>query len=284
MNICLILTLVVCFFSCQRTKKVPIDQNIKTEVEHQIIKPEFQSIIDSADVVGSILFYDYKKDVYYSNNFKWANEGKLPASTFKIVNSIIGLETGVIENDSIIFKWDGKQKGNKNWEQDLNLRDAFHYSCVPCYQDVARKIGEKRMNRYFDKLDYGIMKVDLSTIDTFWLMGGSRISQMQQIDFLKRFYASELPISEKTRKIMEKLMVIEETEQYRLSGKFGLSNPNGDYNGWFVGYIEGRNDAYFFATNIEPKKEFNFDAFIKKRMDVTLSALNRMETGREVKK
>ncbi len=275
-NICLSLVLAICFFSCNRSKKTPVALKREVPSENRIIKPEFQSIIDSADVFGAILLYNYKKDVYYSNNFEWAHEGKLLASTFKIANSIIGLETGVIENDSVIFKWDGKQKGNKNWEQDLILRDAFHFSCVPCYQGVAREIGEKRMTRYLDKLDYGVMDVDTNTIDNFWLMGNSRITLKQQIDFLKRFYTVELPISKRTQKIMKNLMVIEETDQYRLSGKSGLSNVNEDYNGWFVGYIELENDTYFFATNIEPKSKFDFETFIKKRMDVTSLALKKM--------
>src|SRR5215217_7979575 len=31
----------------------------------------------------------------------------LPASTFKIVNALIGLQTGVISSDSMVIKWDG---------------------------------------------------------------------------------------------------------------------------------------------------------------------------------
>ena len=273
----LLLIALIGLSSCHRAKKVSIDQNKKSGIEAQIIKSEFQSIIDSANVTGSVLLYDLKKDVYYSNDFEWANKGKLPASTFKIANSIIGLETGVIENDSVIFKWDGKPKANKNWEQDLILRDAFHFSCVPCYQDVARKIGEKRMNQYLEKLDYGAMDVDSTNIDTFWLMGNSRISQMQQIDFLKQLYASKLPVSDRTAKIMKKLMIIEKTENYVLHGKTGLSNANEKYNGWFVGYFELENNTYFFTTNLEPEKEFDFDSFIQKRIDLTFAALQQMK-------
>ncbi|MGB6153115.1 MAG: penicillin-binding transpeptidase domain-containing protein [Pricia sp.] len=272
----LALAILISFSSCNRTKKVPIGQNGKTKIQHQIVKAEFQSIIDSADVVGAILLYDAQKDVYYSNDFEWANKGKLPASTFKIVNSIIGLEKGVIKNDSAIFKWDGRPKDNPNWEQDLILRDAFHLSCVPCYQQVARKIGSGRMNRFLDTLDYGAMVVDSNTIDTFWLRGDSRIDQMQQIDFLKRLYTSELFISKRTENITKNLMITEETEQYVVRGKTGLSNENDVYNGWFVGYVETSNNAYFFATNIEPKNIFDFDTFIQKRSDLTFTALYRM--------
>jgi beta-lactamase class D len=262
--------LILCL-SCKE-KNVTTSKDKSESVNKKILKSEFQSIIDSSDVKGSILIYDLNKDIYYSNDFEWSNKGNLPASTFKIANSIIGLETGVIENDSAIFRWDGKKKWLKNWEQDLILKDAFQFSCVPCYQEVAIKIGVKRMNDFVQKLDYGNLRIDSVNIDKFWLEGESRISQMEQIDFLRRLYNFELPISERTKNIMKKIMLIEKTEQYKLSGKSGLSNDNEKYNGWFVGYIELKNSTYLFATNLEPKKEFDFDSFIKKRLDLTLLA------------
>ncbi|TVZ15502.1 class D beta-lactamase [Maribacter sp. MAR_2009_72] len=265
----------ILFISCKENKGTNT-LNKEQAVNKNILKQEFQSIIDSSDVKGSILIYDLNKDIYYSNDFEWANNGNLPASTFKIANSIIGLETGVIENDSVIFKWDGKKKWLKNWEQDLILRDAFQFSCVHCYQEVARKIGSQRMNDYASKLNYGNLEIDSTNIDKFWLEGESRISQMQQIDFLKRFYNFELPISKRTERIMRNIMLIEETDQYKLSGKSGLSNNNGEYNGWFVGFVEFKNNTYLFATNLEPKKEFDFDTFIKKRLDLTLLGLRKL--------
>mgnify|MGYP003673691970 FL=1 len=275
MRITSIAVFLILFISCKENKGITTI-NKEQSANKNIIKPEFQSIIDSSDVIGSILIYDLNQDVYYSNDFEWSNKGNLPASTFKIANSIIGLETGVIENDSVIFKWDGEKKWLKNWEQDLILRDAFQFSCVHCYQEVARKVGSKRMNDYVSKLNYGNLEIDATNIDKFWLEGASRISQMQQIDFLKRLYNFELPISKRTESIMRNIMLIEETDQYKLSGKSGLSNNNGEYNGWFVGFVEFKNNTYLFATNLEPKKEFNFDSFIKKRLDLTLLGLRKM--------
>ena len=136
MNIKALITLLVVsiFISC----------NEKT-TNKEIVKSEFQSIVDSSNVKGSILIYDLQKDLFYSNNFDWAKIGRLPASTFKIPNSIIALETKVVENDSTLFKWNGEKRAYKIWEQDLIFRNAFQYSCVPCYQEIANKIGEKRM-------------------------------------------------------------------------------------------------------------------------------------------
>jgi len=267
--------IIIALFSCSEKEK---NNSGSKEINsgNQVVNLEFQSIIDSAKVKGSILIYDSQKDIYYSNNFAWANKGNLPASTFKIPNSIIALESGIVENDSTLFKWDGKRKYLKTWEQDLIFRDAFHFSCVPCYQEIAKKIGKNKMNKYLAKLGYGNMKVDATNIDVFWLEGDSRISQFQQIDFLKRFYNSQLPISKKTENIMKNMIVIEENEQFKLSGKSGLSNTNQIYNGWFVGYIESESKIYFFATNIEPKKQFDFDTFIMKRKKVTFEALKQI--------
>lgn len=222
------------------------------------------------------MIYDLEKETYYSNDFKWTKIGNLPASTFKITNSIIALETGVVKDDSTLFKWDGKKRWLKSWEQDLIFKDAFHFSCVPCYQDVARRIGANRMNEYLDKLDYGNMIVDSSNIDIFWLEGDSRITQFQQINFLKRFFESKLPISKRTEKRMKKLMVIEENKNYKLSGKTGWSVRNGNNNGWFVGYIEIESKIYFFATNLSPKESFNMEMFSMIRKEITLKAFKKL--------
>jgi len=88
---------------------------------------------------------------------------------------MIALETAVVENDSSLFRWNGEDRMLEVWEQDLTLKEAFHYSCVPCYQEIARKIGANRMNRYLDTLNYGTMEVDSTNIDRFWLQGEYQI-------------------------------------------------------------------------------------------------------------
>ncbi len=276
MKIIYIIPILIVLFSCTSKKT---DSNIKEikVVEREIIVPEFQTIIDSAYVNGAILIYDFDDNKYYSNNFEWTKKGKLPASTFKIPNSIIAIETGVIENDSTLLKWNGEKRRLRNWEQDLVFRDAFHFSCVPCYQEIARKIGVKKMNEYLNKLEYGNMKVDSTNIDMFWLEGESKVTQFQQIDFLKRFYQSNLQISERTELIMKRMMIIEDNDDYKLSGKTGWSISNENNNGWFVGYVDTKNKVYFFATNVEPKEQFSMKNFSKIRKKITYKALKQLE-------
>lgn len=271
LNIILLITLI---YSCD---KATIKDKKNTIIKNEILKPSFQKIIDSSNVNGAVLIYDLKKNTFYSNNFNWAKVGRLPASTFKIANSIIALETKVVDNDSTLFTWNGEKRAYKFWEQDLILKDAFKYSCVPCYQEVARKIGVKRMNEYLKKLDYKNMDVTPSNLDLFWLEGNSKITQFQQIDFLKRFLKSELKISKRTEDVMKRILFIEKNGKYNLYGKTGLSIRNKKQNGWYVGYAISEENVFFFATNIEPKENTNKKLFLTLRKKITLKALQLME-------
>lgn len=271
------LLLTFLLYSCSNESPPETNPDPEQTQAQNKLQPEFQAILDSADLLGTILIFDASEEVYYSNDFTWCNTGKLPASTFKIPNSIIALETGVVENDSTLFKWDGTDRAFDIWEQDLIFRQAFQYSCVPCYQEVARKIGVKRMRAYLDKLDYGSIQVDSTNIDNFWLQGKSEITAFQQIDFLQRFYQSELPIRQSTKDIMDRVMLIKESEDYKLFGKTGWSIQGEQNNGWFVGYVETKDKVQYFAVNVEPKQSFDMDKFPAVRKEVAFQALQLMK-------
>ncbi len=185
---------------------------------------------------------------------------------------MIALETGVVESDTTLFKWDGEPKWLKAWEQDLVFKDAFKYSCVHCYQQVARDIGAEQMNHFLRKLEYGTMDVDSSTIDQFWLGGRSRISPFEQVDFLNRFYQKKLPISRRTESTVKNMMLLKNEASYKLYGKTGWSVDGENNNGWFVGFVENGGEVFFFATNVEPKGEFDQAKFLKGRKQVVIDA------------
>ena len=251
--------------------------NFKDNISNQVLKAEFQKIIDSVGVQGSIVIYDQQQDIYYSNDFEWAKVGRLPASTFKIPNSIMALELGIILDDQTVIPWDGKPRDMEVWQQDLLFKDALRYSCVPCYQDIAMKIGVNRMDSCLNILDYGHMKIDSNTLQTFWLTGESKINQLEQIDFLKRFYNSQLPISKRTETIMKRMLVREKNANYTLSGKTGWAGSSGGNNGWFVGYVEAENQVYYFATNLSPNGEFKRDDFLNARIERTKQGLKILD-------
>jgi beta-lactamase class D len=269
----------IAFSACTNTEKTTHNEPIAEKKGRDSVQmPSFQQLLDSAKLEGTILVLDSKGEKYYSNNFELAAKGHLPASTFKIPNTLIGLETAVIDSNTV-FKWDGKKRRLPSWEKDLKLREAFHASCVPCYQELARKIGTSRMQDFLKKFDYGNMSVDSATLDLFWLEGDSRISATGQLAFLEKLYKEELPVAKENMRIMKQLMLISEDAGYKLYGKTGWAMRD-DWNiGWFVGFVEKGNELYFVATNVKPLEGFNMDDFAKIRLELSKKALEAVFGG-----
>jgi beta-lactamase class D len=232
-------------------------------------------IFDRHNMNGTIVVLDAKNNRYSGHQPALWDSGYLPASTFKIANSLAGLESGVIDT-SYIFKWNGVKRRLPQWDKDLTLREAFRVSCVPCYQEVARKIGSERMISYLDKMQYPGMDVHPENIDLFWLEGKSRITPMQQLDFIKRLYEEKLPISPSAMRSVKSIMVVEKTPQYTLSGKTGWAVRNGNNYGWFIGWVETKNNVYYLATLVEPKNQEEISDFAAARKWITMEVLERM--------
>lgn len=231
------------------------------------------AMLDSANMQGVILIYDESRDLWHVSDRSRADKGQLPASTFKIPNSLIALELGLVEDENTIIPWDGKPRRLKAWEEDLSFKEAFHRSCVPCYQELARKTGLERMSNMLTKMAYPGMDVHSDNLDRFWLMGRSRISPTQQIDFLQRLIHEELPLKAHTIKTMKSLMILSEQEGNILRGKTGWSDQDGINNGWFVACLSRGSDNYYIAVNIEPKDQKPTEGFGDARKALAMSAL-----------
>jgi beta-lactamase class D len=184
----------------------------------------------------------------------------LPASTFKIANSIIALETGVVADpDGDVFKWDGGVRGFPDWNRDHTLRSAIAASAVPVYQEIARRIGHDRMKAYVDKLDYGNRHIAGAPIDYFWLSGNLRISPVQQIEFLDRLRRGVLPVSPRTQDAVRDILPVTKLGNSVIRAKSGLigvddKSPAGGTSatvGWLVGWIESGRGQTVFALNLD---------------------------------
>ncbi|HLO50080.1 MAG TPA: class D beta-lactamase [Kamptonema sp.] len=220
-------------------------------------------------VEGSILIYDSKNDRIFQHNPQRNATAFLPASTFKILNSLISLETGVIPNEIAVLTWDGIQRDIPEWNRDLNMKEAFKVSAVWFYQVLARRVGYERMQKWVTQAGYGNQKIgNKDDIDKFWLQGELRITPQEQIQFLRRLYNNELPFSQRTVSIVKDIMIMEKTPDYTIRSKTGWAGF-GDkiipQIGWIVGYLEKENNVYFFATNIDIRNNQDSSA----RMEVT---------------
>lgn len=171
----------------------------------------------------------------------------LPASTFKLANSIIGLETGVIPNAEFVIPWDHVQRSSA-WDRDLSMRAALRESAVWYYQELARRVGLARMRDWVGKLEYGNQQVG-EVVDRFWLDGPLAISPLGQLDFMRKLARARLPISERTRWIVLDISKLGELDGQVLRGKTGWGNVGkADELGWFVGFTEAHGHYRYVAV------------------------------------
>ena len=145
--------------SCQSTKPNFISQP-------KVILP--MSSWESDELGVSVAIFDCQLEKWYVYNSLLLNESYSPASTFKIPNSLIALQTAILHSPEEKWVWDGIVRQNENWNKDQSLKDAFRNSTLWFYQRLAKKIGKKRMSEYLRKFTYGNQQVG-DSIDQFWL-------------------------------------------------------------------------------------------------------------------
>jgi beta-lactamase class D len=200
-------------------------------------------------------FVGYKVDDYLiiASDKNRSGEGKLPASTYKIPNSLIALETGVVADpDKDVFKWDGVKRSIEAWNQDHTLRTAIAASAVPVYQEIARRIGEARMQKYVDLFEYGNRNIG-GGIDQFWLTGDLRIDPVQQVDFVDRLRRGVLPISKRSQDLVRDILPVSKVGDATIRAKSGLlgAEIGKPSLGWMVGWAEKGSAQTVFALNMD---------------------------------
>jgi Beta-lactamase class D len=229
---------------------------------------ELKKIFDKYKVDGSILIYNQNENSYIGYDLERCNIAFCPASTFKIPNTLIALESGIFTTD-FVFKWNGEKRSYSGWEKDMTIKEAFKVSAVPVYQEISRQVGFEKMKYYTQLFNYGNLDINAENIDKFWLEGKSDITQFQQIYFIQKLYNLQLPISENAMKLTKEIMLHETTDNYKISGKTGWAGRQNESVTWFVGFIETNDNVYIFATNVVPNENTDLKSFGNVRIELT---------------
>jgi beta-lactamase class D len=248
------------------------------------IRNEYKKYYDQFNVEGSFVLYDPQAEKYVFYNPNQYEQTFSPASTFKICNTLIGLETGVIKDKHFVIQWDSVLR-NPVWDKDHDLKTAFEHSTVWYYQELARRVGGERMKYWLDKVSYG--NADTSGgIDRFWLTGGLRISPKQQIEFLKQLHNNQLPFSQRSVNILKEIMITKDTLGYVIRAKKGWGNLGKNDVGWYVGYLEKNGNVYYFSNCVQTESEKLNDinraiGFDKARSAIVFKILDELKLTRK---
>ncbi|MEG6615021.1 penicillin-binding transpeptidase domain-containing protein [Peptococcaceae bacterium 1198_IL3148] len=238
-----------------------------------------QNIVDLSksfkDITGTLVVKDIQSgqlDIYNEVN---AQKSFSPMSSFKIMNSLVALQSGVIHKDNSTKKWDGALHPISTWNQDHDLQSAFANSVVWYYQELAPDIGADTMKKYITENEYGNQDISKGNIDDFWLDQGSlKISALEQISFLEKLCTNSLSFDQQVQQDVKEIMVIKKIGNTEFAGKTG-SSQNGF--GWFVGYLKNGDQIKVFATNVEGlvNKEDPPAGFVAR--DITVDALKSLK-------
>lgn len=265
------------FLGCAGTQATP-----PVNEPHHEDAPAKPAAMDAKQFFGSALGCFAMREIGSGETFELGGdecgERTLPASTFKIPNAIIALDSGILKDENTVLKWDGKERWNKQWNRDHALPTSMWYSVVWFYQSIAQDVGADRYRKYLADFHYG--NADPSgDVTMFWLNGPLRISPREQIGFLTAMYEGKLPVSPRSVEIVKKVLEVRGDAKEHLramlpfvdqipenvvfSGKTGSALPNEkpygpkDVVGWYVGSVERDGHRWVFANRIRSDDEKN---------------------------
>lgn len=262
-----VLSICMSIYSCSSIKKTTKDS------KKHIVKPAFKKHFDSCGVEGSVVIYDQSKQKWIVSDTTAIFLETLPASTFKVINLLIALETKTIKDEHEIVKWVGSTDTSKYGYRpeiyhDMSVKEAFEVSAGWVFVELAKKIGKDQYKKYLTLCEYG--NLNLTQADTdFWNFGEFAISPINQVEFLIKLYEGSLPFSKRNIEIVKNVMINEQTDHYALRAKTGWTRDKDINTGWWVGYVENKNDVYFFATRLLQNRKFNRSDFGTCRKELT---------------
>lgn len=230
-----------------------------------------ESIFYQSPVEGTIVVEKLDGSEKYVFNSERAKTKFAVASTFKIPNTLIGVEENIVSSESSVFAWDGTHYDYPSWNHDQTLASAFQVSCVWCYQEIAKKVGVEKYKTYIKAMNYGHLP-NAFDITQFWLDGTLKLSAYEQIEFLKQLYQQALPFSPKAFNVLKKVMLTEKNDNYSMYAKSGWAVRVNNPVGWYVGYVVTKSGTWFFATNLAIKDP----KYLTLRKEITVNALKHI--------
>lgn len=244
----LITAAAVCFVPLLSTQAADYGSYDFSKRDRQITYLNLQNLFDQND--GSFVLYDAAEDSWQIYNMQRAVTRISPISTFKIYSALFALESGIISPEQSFLSWNGQHYTYDLWNTDQTLESAMQNSVTWYFQEVDRQTGFPAIREYIGEIEYG-NKTTGSDLSAYWADSSLKISPIEQVEMLKKFYDNEFGFSPDNIDAVKKSIRLSSTDYGTLYGKTGTGKANGKNTlGWFIGYLEKEEHTYFFAANI----------------------------------
>jgi beta-lactamase class D len=223
-----------------------LTSGLRAHATEIVERPDLMQAFQAEGVIGTFALFDPATDRITVVDGTRAAARYVPASTFKIANSLIALEVGAVKDDNEVIPYGGKPQDIKSWEKDMSMREAIPISNVPIYQELARRIGLERYGMWLTKLNYGNRETG-AAVERFWLDGPLAISAIEQSRFVAQLGQGKLAMSERSQAVVRDILKLENKDGRILYGKTGWSQKIG----WWVGWVDDQGKITSFALNMD---------------------------------
>lgn len=233
---------------------------------------------------GCAVFFHPDENQYDIYNLGMADLQRSPCSTFKIISSLLGLESGIINWQNSVRAWSGEQFWMSEWNQDIDFPAAFRSSCVWYFRQVIDDIGKAAMQEGLATLNYGNQDIsdwegrlntnnDNRALTGFWIESSLKISPKQQTGVMAHIFEPDSPFSEETTSRLKEVMLVEQTASSNaIYGKTGSGKDNGVWvDAWFVGMIEREAGNIYFATYMGESAPYEISSKLAKEIAIEIA-------------
>ncbi|MEQ1070566.1 Beta-lactamase [Acinetobacter lwoffii] len=233
MKILILLPLLSCLglTACSLPVSSLLSQSTSTQSTQAIAQ-----LFDQAQSAGVLVIQRGQQIQVYGNDLSRADTEYVPASTFKMLNALIGLQHGKATTNEI-FKWDGKKRSFAAWEKDMTLGEAMQASAVPVYQELARRIGLELMQQEVQRIQFGNQQIG-QQVDNFWLVGPLKVTPKQEVQFVSALAREQLAFDPQVQQQVKAMLFLQERKAYRLYVKSGWGMDVEPQVGWLTGWVE----------------------------------------------
>jgi beta-lactamase class D len=177
-----------------------------------------------------------------------------PASIFNIAVSLMGFDAGILQDahtPALPFKA-GYVDWQPSWRAATDPTSWIRNSTVWYAQQVTGRLGERRVQDYVGRFDYG--NQDLTGgVDIAWIASSLQVSPREQAAFLRKVANRELPVSAHAFDMTAQLLRLPTlADGWQVYGKTGTASGDGAGDkgralGWFVGWATKDGRTVVFA-------------------------------------
>ena len=212
--------------------------------------PAVGELFQRAGMKGTFVLYDVAARTYRGHDETRANQRFVPASTFKIPNSLIGLTVGAVAGPDEVLPYRGDPPlhpgvgaGHEPARGHPVVQRAHLSGTGPAGWPGAHggAGGPPGLRQSGHRHPGGPL---------FWLDGPLQISAMEQVRFLARLAGGSLPFPRRPRRRCR----TSPAEGANWTWKTGWWNARGPGLGWWVGWVDRQGRIFAFALNLDMRR------------------------------